>query len=284
MDVASIDLPTGVSLEYAEAGRGGRPFLLVHGFTGAKEDFTEWLERLASLGWHAVAIDNRGHGASVKPESKDEYSLSLLADDTLAFADALWGAEAHFVLLGHSMGGMVAQVVAMRDGDRLDGLVLMDTGHGPLSFIEREQALTVVSIVEDRGIDGLADLLADREAPLDSPAHQRVLRERDGYAEFNDRKLRSTATAAYAALLMAMVDADDRLDGLRAISVPTFVIVGEQDRPLLGQSRNMAEAIPGAELAVIADAGHSPQFENPDGWWGALSGFLASVAEGSAAR
>ena len=57
------------------------------------------------------------------------------------------------------------------------------------------------------------------------------------------------------------------------------MIVGEQDAPLLGQSRNLAEAIPGAELAVIPDAGHSPQFENTDAWWKALSGLPRVTAE-----
>ena len=56
------------------------------------------------------------------------------------------------------------------------------------------------------------------------------------------------------------------------------MIVGEQDKPLLRQSENLAEAIPGAGYALIVDAGHSPQFENPDAWWDALRGFLTSVA------
>jgi pimeloyl-ACP methyl ester carboxylesterase len=281
MNVVDIDLSTGLRVQVAESGGGGRPLLLVHGFTGAKEDFTEWLDPLAELGWHAVALDNRGHGESGKPGDKSDYSFDLLAADTLALADALWGPDAHFVLLGHSMGGMVAQVVATRAAERLDGLVLMDTGHGRLSIVDRDQAMKVVSIVEARGIDGLADLMADRDQPLTTPAHERVLAEREGYAEFNDHKLRSTASAAYAGMLTAMVDATDRLDALRELSVPTLVLVGEQDRPLLGDSLRLAEAIPDAELAVIAEGGHSPQFENPDAWWSALSSFLARVAEGS---
>jgi pimeloyl-ACP methyl ester carboxylesterase len=83
-------------------------------------------------------------------------------------------------------------------------------------------------------------------------------------------------------MLTAMLDATDRLDGLRTLSVPTLVIVGEQDAPLLGQSRNMAEAVPGAQLAVITDAGHSPQFENTEAWWKALTDFLASLPKGAA--
>src|SRR5690349_20456829 len=142
-------------LAYTEAGAGGRPFLLVHGFTGAKEDFTEWLDRLADLGWHAVANDNRGHGASAKPEGEAGYSFELLADDVLGLADALWGSDTPFVLLGHSMGGMAAQFVALRAPQRVAALVLMDTLHGPLPFVTREDIDTAKHVVHERGIDGL---------------------------------------------------------------------------------------------------------------------------------
>src|SRR5215813_9493693 len=117
-----------VRVSIAEAGAGPRRLLLVHGFTGAKEDFTPWLDRLAASGWHAVAPDLRGHGASAKPAQEAAYSFEIMADDMLGLADALgWD---RFVLLGHSMGGMVAQFVACKEPARLDGLILMDTAHG----------------------------------------------------------------------------------------------------------------------------------------------------------
>jgi pimeloyl-ACP methyl ester carboxylesterase len=265
-------------LEYAEAGRGGRPFMLVHGFTGAKEDFTEWLERLAADGWHAVAPDNRGHGVSEKPSEEAAYSFDLLADDLFALADSIWGPGTPFVLLGHSMGGMIAQVAALRSPERITALVLMDTLHGPLPILTRDELEGAIALVRDGGIDGLAAVLADREGALETPAHRRVIETRPGYQEFNDRKLRDTAAAAYAGMLRAMFESTDRLESLRSLTMPTLVITGEQDRPIVGPSRAMADAIAGADLAVIADAGHSPQFENPDGWWSALSTFLARVA------
>jgi 3-oxoadipate enol-lactonase len=273
-----IDVGRGTRLAIAEAGEGGRPFLLVHGFTGAKEDFTEWLERLASLGWHAVANDNRGHGGSSKPDEEDRYSFDLLADDVIALADRLWGDGVPFALLGHSMGGMVAQVAAMRVPERVAALVLMDTLHGPLPFVTRDDIEAAKHVVRDRGIDGLHAVFAERGGALDTEAHQRVLRERPGYQEFNDRKFLATAPSAYAALLDAMFASSDRLESLRALTMPTLVITGEQDRPIVEPSRAMASAIAGAELAVIADAGHSPQFENPDAWWDALSSFLARLS------
>jgi len=66
-------------------------------------------------------------------------------------------------------------------------------------------------------------------------------------------------------------------EAMRAVSCPTLILVGEQDQPFLIASRAMAETIPGARLVVIPDAGHSPQFENPDAWLAAMQEFLASL-------
>jgi pimeloyl-ACP methyl ester carboxylesterase len=276
MEQRTVDLGD-VELSIAESGVGQRPLLLLHGFTGAKEDFSEWLDPLAAAGWHAVAPDHRGHGASSKPPSEDAYSFEILADDAEHLVDALgWG---RFGLLGHSMGGMVAQFMAVDRPAQLDALVLMDTGHGPIEGLDPELVEAAVAIVRTRGIDDLVDILATRASPLESPAHRRLLIERPGYAEFGDRKFRGTSPALYAAMAPAFVATPDRLALLETLpeSLPTLVMVGEQDRPLVGPSERMAAAMPGASLVVIPDAGHSPQFENPEAWWAALSGFLARV-------
>jgi pimeloyl-ACP methyl ester carboxylesterase len=271
-----------VQLSIAEAGAGQRPLLLVHGFTGAKEDFTPWLDGLADSGWHAVAPDLRGHGASSKPAAESAYSFQLMAEDMLGLADALgWQ---RFALLGHSMGGMVAQVMACSAAQRLDGLVLMDTTHGPLTNLNPDLVQAAVSIVRSEGIGALADILAEQRGPLDTPANQRLLAEEPGYAEFCDRKLRATAPAMYAAMAQVFAAAPDRLDQLRALpaSLPVLVIVGEQDQPFRGPSERMAVNVGRAALSVIPDAGHCPQFENTAAWYQALSGFLASLAQDQA--
>jgi 3-oxoadipate enol-lactonase len=276
VDQRIIDLGD-VELSIAEAGAGQRPFLLLHGFTGAKEDFTDWLDPLAGAGWHAVAPDHRGHGASSKPSSEDAYSFEILADDAVRLIDALgWQ---RFALLGHSMGGMVAQFIVHGTPERLRALVLMDTDHGPVQGLDPLLVEGAVSIVRTQGIDALADILAESESPLDTPAHKHLLARQPGYAEFEDRKLRATSPALYAAMAPAFVRTGDRLDELKRLppSLSTLVIVGEQDRPFVGSSERMAAAIPGGSLAVIPDAGHSPQFENPEAWWNVLSTFLAEV-------
>jgi pimeloyl-ACP methyl ester carboxylesterase len=269
-----------VTLAIAEAGEGGRPFLLLHGFTGAKEDFTEWLDQLAEAGWHAVAPDHRGHGASSKPTNEDAYSTAILADDALALADALgWD---HFALLGHSMGGFVAQLMAVAAPEHLDALVLMDTGHGPIKGIDPDLADLAIQIVRANGMEALSAAIAARQAPLETPAHRRVLAERPDYAEFGDRKFLATSPHLYAAIVHELLHQDDTLERLARLSPtpPTLVIVGEEDAPFRGSSKRIADAIAGAKLAVIPDAGHSPQFENSSEWWLALSSFLTGIDPG----
>jgi pimeloyl-ACP methyl ester carboxylesterase len=277
MDQRVIDIGP-VKLAIAESGAGGRPLLLLHGFTGAKEDFTDWLDRLAGAGWHAVAPDHRGHGESDKPDADDAYSLDILASDGWALADALgWDRCA---LLGHSMGGYVVQRMAIAAPRRVDALVLMDTGHRAVG-IPPEMVEAAVGIVRTGGVDALADIMLGRDSPLDTPAHKEWLAADPGRQAFEQRKFRATSPHLYAALSQQLTSATDTLEGLRTLdpAPPTLVIVGEQDKPFLDGSRAMADAIDGATLSVIADAGHSPQFENPDSWWAAVSGFLASLPQ-----
>ncbi len=277
MNTRTVQL-ADVELVIAESGRGGQPLLLLHGFTGAKEDFTEWFDALAELGWHAVAPDHRGHGESSKPTGVGAYSLSVLAQDSIALAEALgWH---RYALLGHSMGGFVAQLVASADPSRLLGLVLMDTGHGPVEGLDPELVAMAAGIATGTGMNALADLMESVESPLDTAAHRRVLVEQPGYAQFEDRKLRSTSPYLYAAIAQELLTCADSLESLAAMDPQpsTLVLVGEQDAPFLQSARRMADVLPRSTLAVIADAGHSPQFENPDGWWTAVSTFLEAIS------
>ena len=266
-----------VQLAIAEAGIGGRPVMLVHGFTGAKEDFTDFLEPLAERGWHAVAPDLRGHGASDHPGDEESYSLAIMAADLLALADALgWGS---FVLLGHSMGGMIAQQLLLAHPERARALVLMDTTHGPIDWVEPDTRELAAAVVREQGIPALMEalkLLRD-EDPLMTPAFLRLLHDKPGYSESCDAKLLASAPAMWLAMSNAMLTQPDRLDRLEDVDVPTLVIVGEQDIPFVAHGERMAKTIPGARLAIIPDAGHSPQFENTTAWWEALSSFLEDV-------
>jgi pimeloyl-ACP methyl ester carboxylesterase len=275
MRTREVAVATGIDLMALEAGEGGRPLLLVHGFTGAKEDFADWIELLASLGWHVVVPDHRGHGASTHPVGEAAFSLQTFAADMLALCDEV-GWE-RFVLLGHSMGGMVAQHMALDAPGRVQGLLLMDTGHGPVEGLDPEQVVLGQQVVREGGLQLLVELQRDREGVLDTPANLRLVRERPGYAEWGERKTLACSADMWLAMARELTECDDRLERLADVAVPTLVIVGEQDGPFVAASERMAKTIPGARLVVVPDAGHSPQFENPDAWWAALTAFLQEV-------
>jgi pimeloyl-ACP methyl ester carboxylesterase len=258
-----------------EAGVGGRPVLVVHGFTGGKEDFIDHIDPLAAQGWHVVVPDLRGHGASFRPARESEYSLELCAADQAALVDALgWD---RFALVGYSMGGMLTQLLALKAPDRVAAYVLMDTSPGPVPGLDAELMRAGAELVRTEGLDVLADLTTGRDGPLDAPASERVKRERPGFEEWCDHRLRSCSPAMYAALITAIVDQDDRLPRFDELTMPTLVIVGEQDQEFLEPSRVMAEALPDGRLVVVPDAGHGPQFENPTVWYRAVTGFLREV-------
>lgn len=275
-----------ITLAVVEAGAGGRPLLLVHGFTGAKEDFTEHLSALAAEGWHAVAPDLRGHGTSFAPLEEDAYDLALLAGDLLALADALgWS---RFALLGHSMGGMVVQVAALAAPERIEALVLMDTSAGPVG-VDRELADLSVELVRSGGMALLGEVIASLPAgsPLDTTASRRQ-RTRPSplggddpeasWAAFGQAKMLAASPVMYAAMVPAMLDQADRLPSLGELALPVLVMVGEHDTLFLDDSRRLAGAIPGARLEIVPGAGHNPQHETPDAWLARLLAFLDEVA------
>jgi len=266
--VGSIELAT------LEAGQGGRPLLLSHGFTGAKEDFADCIDALADGGWWVVAPDLRGHGFSSQPDEEGAYSIAIYADDLLGLVDGLgWD---RFSLLGHSMGGMIAQVMALQAGDRIQRLVLMNTHHGPIQAVDADTIAIAVDVLRSQGLPALLELISLLPAAERSPSDMRARAERPGYAEFSDAKVHRCAPAMYAAMAQELIGLEDRLEALASLARPTLIVVGDEDKLMLGASHRMAEAIPCAQLAVIADAAHSPQFENPQGWWDAIAPFLSA--------
>jgi pimeloyl-ACP methyl ester carboxylesterase len=275
LEIRQLDVGGGLHLAIAEAGVGSpRHLLLLHGFGGAKEDFTEWLDPLADLGWHAVTFDQRGHGASGHPKGEEHYSLQLLTDDVQAVVDQLgWD---RFVLFGHSMGGMVAQLYAISSPERLSGLILMGTSHKRPDGIDAELVSLGREVVRAGGMAALLQAMKDfGPGPLETQAHRGLVARRPDYAEFCDSKTLAASDDMWVALAAEMLSQPDRAAALEKLPVPTLVIVGAFDERFLQQCGDLAGAIPDADLAVIGLAGHSPQFERPEEWWNIMSGFLS---------
>ena len=275
-----VALP-GVDLAYAESGAGGRPLLLVHGFTGWKEDFEDHVDALAAEGWWVVAPDLRGHGASGHPPEESDYTLAAYAADLLGLVDHLgWRT---FALLGHSMGGMVAEELVLDHPERVERLVLMDTNHGPVEGLDEATVAIGVEVLRTQGLEALLELIEVLPKPEPSPSERRLRETRVGHAAWSDRKVRCCSPVMYAAMAQLLPTRPDRLAELATLAVPTLVLVGAEDASFLPASRRMAEAIPGAELVVVPDAAHSPQLEHPEAWFAGVSGFLSRTAPADAA-
>ena len=273
---------TSGSVAVLEAGDGGKPLLLVHGFTGAKEDFGwnaggeefAYVDRLAAHGWHVVSPDLWGHGSSTHLADESAYSLDVFVDQMLDLADHLgWH---RFTLLGHSMGGMIAQVLVLRDPSRIVALTLMDTCAGTVPGAIPEIVELGQSIARDGGMHLIAALSA--EAGVGSnEADQRLRADRADYLAYCDAKTMSSDPAMFAGMLGRLAVEPDRTGDLRALSIPTQVICGSLDEWMLTESQQLADAIPGARFDLIDGGGHCPQFESPQLWWEAFNGFLGNV-------
>ena len=265
-----------IEIEWVRTGSGERPFVLVHGFTGSRDDWADVLPALAELG-PTITLDQRGHGGSTNPGRPEAYSLERLAQDLAGFLDAM-GIEA-CDLLGHSMGGMVCLRLVLEHPERVASLVLMDTAPGPIGG---ENAKLIEAGAEIARVQGMATLFtAMRPRRLQDPARpaaERRAEERMGAERYWDRiraKFDAMDPEAFATLGMQLIDHEGVEDRLGEIRCPTTVLVGSEDTEFLAPARRFEAGIRGAKRVEIPDAAHSPQIENTELWLAAIRDHLA---------
>ncbi|MDJ0785865.1 MAG: alpha/beta hydrolase [Myxococcota bacterium] len=261
-----------VEIAYEEAGVGERPFLLVHGFTGSRDDFREVIDPLSAHG-RTLAPDLRGHGET-SHMPPDTYHLDSLVDDLGAFASAV-DAE-RFDLLGHSMGGMTAMRFALAHPERVSSLILMDTAPAPPDDGRRAMIEAGAKLALAAGMGALFEVIKKAGTANNPPAMRRIEAEvgTDAYWARIERKFQAMDPHAFAGFVGTLNEHESVLDRLSEIRCPTTVLVGDQDLPFLEPSRAMAERIPGSELIVIDDAAHSPQIEQRGAWLEAVEDHL----------
>ncbi|HVJ96176.1 MAG TPA: alpha/beta fold hydrolase [Acidimicrobiia bacterium] len=126
----------GVTLDVEVQG-DGQPLLLVHGFPDTKRLWSKMVPDLVAAGFKVITYDQRGYGASDKPEAVDAYSIPFLAMDVTAILDALSIDKAH--IAGHDWGSVVVWAAATFAPERVDHLVTMSVGH-PTAFAEMDMA------------------------------------------------------------------------------------------------------------------------------------------------
>jgi len=257
-------LVNGISLNYEEKGQG-EPVVLLHGLGS---NLTAWAEQMAALAtrYRAIALDLRGHGESDKPVG--DYHLPVLSHDLYRFLRTLGIAEA--VIVGQSLGGMVAQRFALDHGDMVRALVISDSA-ARLPDAPRAEMLERARLAETEGMAGVLDLAV---ATALSPAF--VASHPDFVAAFRARTLANDAAVhAAGARLVASVNC---VEELPLLSCPTLVLVGDQDVLTPPEAaREMVKSMPAASLVVLPNAGHAAYLEQPEAYNRAVLDFLARL-------
>jgi pimeloyl-ACP methyl ester carboxylesterase len=274
VEVARVQL-RGIEMAYEEHGAGGQPLVLVHGFTGSRDDWREMLPRLAARG-RTLAPDLRGHGESSNPGDAESYTFERLAGDLSAFLTAVGVSRCD--LLGHSMGGMVALRLALAEPERVASLLLMDTSAEPIPRAARPMFEASAKIARESGMQVLFQVgRAASERQADRPVSFVRSIERMGSEVFWGRirtKMLAMDPVAYATLGPLLIEDEGVAQRLAEICCPTTVLVGAEDAAFRRPSEGLARNIPGARLVVIDAAAHSPQLENPEAWLAAVLAHL----------
>lgn len=285
----------GTLLHVEEAG-SGPTLVLSHGFS---LNLTLWHHQIKDLSrdHRLVLYDHRGHGRSGRPTS-DDWSLEALACDLDAVIRECGGPDP-IVLVGHSMGGMalIKYCEMFPIGTQVAGLVLVDTtsadvmeGMLPGAARRVEAAFQALQAVAMRALAGRADTVDRIRSGGSSLAYlgTRLMgfgpRPSPAQVRFLERMLASVPSDVWVSLVPAIVGIDLR-HALPAIDVPVMVIAGSHDRLTpIEAARRIAEAIPDAEMVVIADTGHTPMLEHHEVFDEHLRRFVARARAGAAAR
>ena len=286
----------GVTLEYETYGNPAHPPLLL--IMGLGAQLTLWpielVDALVARGYRVIRYDNRDIGLSTKFTAAGvpdlpavmmammsgkppalPYTLTDMADDAAALLTALGIVRAHIV--GASMGGMIAQLVAINHADRVASLTsIMSTTGNPTLPPAKPEAMA--ALMERPTTAELTDVLAlglRISRAIGSPGYPAP---EDRLRTRIERDFRRSFHPTGAGRQMAAIMADgDRRERLKAVTAPTLVIHGEVDPlvPVEG-GKDTAAAIPGATLLTIPGMGHDLPLELVD----RIADAIAGVAKG----
>jgi pimeloyl-ACP methyl ester carboxylesterase len=258
----------GMEMELEDAGTGARPFVLVHGFTGSRDDFREHIPGLARLG-RTLALDQRGHGGSSNSGRDQDYTLDGLVADLHAAFDAL--ALDRVDLLGHSLGGMVTLRFALAHPERVASLVLMDTSASPIRMRFSEKARAgIATLAREQGMGALFTAMREMASRNpDAPPSAKRTEQRMGSDVFWERvrrKLEAMDPVAWDSLSRSLGEQVSVADRLGEIGCPTLVLVGAEDVAFLKPSDELERGIASATRVT-----------NPEAWSEAIHAHLARV-------
>ncbi len=253
-------MPYAASLYYAENPRGvgsKPPLVLIHGAGGTHLHWPAALRRLN--GYRVYALDLPGHG---KSEGAGEQSILTYARSVVDWMDAIGLRRAVFA--GHSMGGAIAQTLALEFPTRVMGLVLVGTG---------AKLRVAPAILENAASESTFPRAVETIVNW-------------AFSSSTDARMVEIAARRWAEVRPAVLHGDfvacdrfDVMDRLEEIPVPTLVVCGEEDQLTpLRFSQYLAENIPQATLVTVAKAGHMVMLEQPQAVAQAVEQFLEGIA------
>ena len=268
----------GVKLYYEESG-AGKPLIFVHEYAG---DVRSWEPqmRFFSRYYRCIAFNARGFPPSDVPQDPEKYSQARARDDIRSVLDHLKVDKAH--VCGLSMGGFAALHFGMTYGARALSLVVGGCGYGaePAKREQfREETNAAAAAIERDGMVKVAERYS-----LGPTRVQFQNKDPRGWAEFA-KQLAEHSTKG-SALTMRGVQARrpslwELVDGMKQLRVPTLILTGDEDDPCLEPALMMKRAIPTAGLAVMPNAGHTINIDEPDEFNRQVLAFLSAVEKGA---
>ncbi len=252
-------------LQHREAGKG-TPLVLVHGFPF---DSRMWDDQLAGLAddFRVIAIELPGYGQSAPPRP---FTVASAAEEIHALLKSIGALPC--ILGGLSMGGYVCFEFAARFIADMRAMVLSDTrcdADGPEA---KENRNRMIQVARERGSTAIADIMEPKLLAPDTPKNRPSVRQK------LRQIMESVSPQTIEHTLAALRDRSDSTGRLKTISVPTLIVMGQQDAITpLAVAQAMQQGIPGARLAIIAGAGHMPPMEQPDQFNRTVRDFLLSL-------